>query len=587
MTDMSTRPRILIVDDNNINLIVLKKVLENIDATLVEATNGEDALAATLDNDFALAILDVQMPGMDGYELAGHMRGNGKTKNVPIMFLTAAYDDEFHMFRGYEAGGVDYLTKPYQPEVLLAKIRVFLKLDQNRKELERHRNRLEEIVADRVRDIDHMNKVLKLLRELDHLIVHEKSSGTLIESACNILARVESSSDAWIILKDESSGETLSAHEGIRTEIFERNLDDIRQNEIPKCCRRIPAHQDNIDASQIFSDCGDCSFLGICKPDNVMISHLCHQEQHYGWISVTLPDDHNTSEQEIGLFRQVAIDLGFALHGIATQRERDKAARDLSETNRKLVRRSEEIQYFYHSLAHELKTPLTSAREFLSFVTEEMVGDLNETQAEYLGFVQESCANLVIYTNDLLDMTRLDTGKLSLNPESVPLHKLLLRVLSMTRNEAAKKSIQLRKELDPDIQLVDIDKSRITQVLFNLLTNALKFTPENGSVYVRLYRDPRRPDWICISVADTGCGIPEDKLAYIFRRYYQVDPTDHEHKDGFGLGLYLCKEIMKLHGGEIDVKSLPGKGSTFQLSLPLKQKIAKSPEKKKQKAYVF
>lgn len=574
---MSTTPKILIVDDNHINLIVLKKVLEKIDATVVEATNGKDALAATLDHDFALAILDVQMPEMDGYELAGLMRGDSKTENVAIMFLTAAYDDEFHMFKGYEAGGVDYLMKPYEPEVLLAKIRVFLKLDHDRRELEKHRNRLEEIVADRVRDIDQMNKVLTLLRDLDRLIVYEKSAGTLIESACNILASTECFSDAWIVLKDESTDETRSAHTGNSQEIFEKNLDDIRQGEIPVCRRRTRAHQDNNVAIQYF-DCGDCSFLNVCKPENVMISHLCHQEQYYGWISVSLPDDLNIGEQETVLFTQIADDLGFALHGIATERERNEAARDLTETNKKLVRRSEEIQYFYHSLAHELKTPLTSAREFLSFVTEGLVGELNETQAEYLGYVQESCSNLVIYTNDLLDMTRLDTGKLSLTPEPVMLSKLLRRVVSMTKNEAAKKNIQLKSKFDPEIQLVDIDKSRITQVLFNLLTNALKFTPVNGSIDVNLCRDTGRPDWVCISIADTGRGIHEDQLPYIFRRYYQVDPSNHEHKDGFGLGLYLCKEIMKLHGGEIDVSSISGKGSDFRLSLPLKQKTTQLKE---------
>jgi signal transduction histidine kinase/CheY-like chemotaxis protein len=582
---MSRRPKILIVDDNQINLIVLRKVLEKIDATLVEATNGADALAATLDNDFALAILDVQMPEMDGYELARLMRENSKTENVAIMFLTAAYDDEVHMFKGYAVGGVDYLMKPYEPEVLLAKIRVFLKLDCDRRELEKHRTRLEEIVADRVSDIDQMNKMLGLLRKLDRLIVYEKSTGTLIKSACDFLASAESFSDAWIILKDESTGEKCSAHAGNRQDIFDTSLDDICQGEIPACCRRTRAHQDNVVSIQHF-DCDNCRFLKTCKAENVMVSQLCHQEQHYGWISVSLPDDINISEKERALFTQITNDLGFALHGIAMQRERNEAAIDLAETNKKLVMRGEEIQYFYHSLAHELKTPLTSAREFLSFVTEGLVGDLNETQTEYLGYVQESCSNLVVYTNDLLDMTRLDTGKLSLKPEPVILGNVIHRVIKMTQNEAAKKNIQLRSKFEPDIQFVDIDKSRITQVLFNLLTNALKFTPVNGSVDLNLYMDPDRPDRVCISIADTGCGIEKSQLPYIFRRYYQVDTSNHEHKDSFGLGLYLCKEIMKLHGGDIDVYSITGEGSTFQLSLPLVQ-VAKLKQKPKQIAHVF
>ena len=174
------RPKILIVDDSPINLLVLKGVLQEIDATVIEAGEGTTALAAAREHNFALAILDVHMPGLDGYEVAEVMRSSPKTRNVPIMFVTAAYDDEIHMFRGYKAGAVDYLAKPIQPEVLLAKIRIFLELDHDRKELERHRNQLEEIVAERVKDIGHLNKVLQLLRELDQLIVRENSSQKLI-----------------------------------------------------------------------------------------------------------------------------------------------------------------------------------------------------------------------------------------------------------------------------------------------------------------------------------------------------------------------------------------------------------------------
>lgn len=583
----SARPKILIVDDNQINLVVLAKVLESVNAILIEATNGHDALAATLDNDFALAILDVQMPNMDGYELAERMRGGRRTQNIPIMFVTAAYGDEFHMFRSYQAGGVDYLIKPYQPEVLLAKVRIFLELDHDRRELKRHRDRLEEIVTDRVRDIDNLNKMLNLIRNLDQIIVHEKSATKLLASACDLLADAEDFSKAWIILKSDPGEKIRSAQTGVGTQSFKQMHDGFQLDDIPACGKLAHEQQDIIVASQLSSCCDECTLLKTCRPGKAMVSHIAHQQQHYGWIFVSLPDESIVGQQKIELFRQIANDLGFALSGISTQHERDQAARRLHQTNRKLVKRNEEIQYFYHSLAHELKTPLTSAIEFLSFVTEGMVGDLNETQAEYLGFVHDNCSNLTTYINDLLDVTRLDTGKLSLIPEPVLLRKLILQVASMMQSEADRKNILLSSELDEEIQEIDIDKSRITQVLFNILTNALKFTPANGSIIVKLYRDAQRPDWIEISVTDTGRGIPASQLPYIFRRYFQCDTSDHEQKDGFGLGLYLSSEIIKLHGGEIRVKSSQGNGSTFQLSLPVRQQTSNFKEKKKQKAYVF
>jgi len=122
------KQKILIVDDKQENLVALRSVLEELDADVVQATNGNDALAATLHHDFALAMLDIQMPGMDGYELATLLRGDARTRNLPIIFITAAYCDEAQVFRGYEAGAVDYIVKPFQPRVLISKVRIFLEL---------------------------------------------------------------------------------------------------------------------------------------------------------------------------------------------------------------------------------------------------------------------------------------------------------------------------------------------------------------------------------------------------------------------------------------------------------------------------
>jgi PAS domain S-box-containing protein len=124
------RQKILIVDDKKENLLTLRQVLKPLDLEVIEASSGNQALAATLDHRFALVIVDVMMPGMDGYELAGHLRGDTKTCNLPIIFLTAVYSEEERIFKGYEAGAVDYIIKPYNPVVLLSKVRVFLDLDR-------------------------------------------------------------------------------------------------------------------------------------------------------------------------------------------------------------------------------------------------------------------------------------------------------------------------------------------------------------------------------------------------------------------------------------------------------------------------
>lgn len=148
-----SKQKILIVDDRKANLVALRNVLSDLDVEIIEATSGNEALAATLDHSFSLAILDVKMPEMDGYELAEHLRGDIKTRNLPIIFLTAVYSAEERIFEGYKVGAVDYIVKPYTPIILLSKVRVFLDLARAREELAGHRDQLERLVQDRVREI--------------------------------------------------------------------------------------------------------------------------------------------------------------------------------------------------------------------------------------------------------------------------------------------------------------------------------------------------------------------------------------------------------------------------------------------------
>jgi len=151
---MNYKPKILIVDDKPENLYALKEVLKGVHAEIIQADNGNDALIATLNNDFALAILDVQMPEMDGYELAELMRDEEETRYLPIIFLSAVFSDDVHISKGYGAGAVDFIRKPFNPNILLAKVRIFLELNYQKVELER-----------RKRDLIRSNALMKSVKE--------------------------------------------------------------------------------------------------------------------------------------------------------------------------------------------------------------------------------------------------------------------------------------------------------------------------------------------------------------------------------------------------------------------------------------
>ncbi len=256
-----------------------------------------------------------------------------------------------------------------------------------------------------------------------------------------------------------------------------------------------------------------------------------------------------------------------------TERKRtEEAIRDmqaqLEQTNHDLTKRNDEIQYFYHTLSHELKTPLTSAREFVSIVIDGLAGELNSTQLNYLRIAKQSCTELAVYINDLLDATRLDTGKLHIELKAVSLAAIIHRAITIMEPVAAGKKIRLSEELDTQVKDVMVDESRIMQILTNLVNNALKFTFEGGKVIVKLGEDPKSSECVQISVTDTGCGIPKDQIDSLFHRFYQIKKGDATPEKGVGLGLYLCREMVLLHGGSIWVESTLGVGSTFSFTIP-------------------
>jgi PAS domain S-box-containing protein len=251
----------------------------------------------------------------------------------------------------------------------------------------------------------------------------------------------------------------------------------------------------------------------------------------------------------------------------AEEQMRDVQAQ-LELTNSDLRKRTEEIQYFYHTLAHELKTPLTSAREFVSIVIDGLAGELNLTQLNYLRIAKQSCTELAVYINDLLDATRLDTGKLHVELKAVSLAAIIRRAMAIMEPVAAGKKIRLSEELDTDLKDVMADESRIMQILTNLLNNALKFTAEDGAIMVKLGANPKNSECVQISVVDTGCGIPTDQIDNLFHRFYQIKKGDTTPGKGVGLGLFLCRELVLLHGGSIWVESVLGEGSTFSFTIP-------------------
>lgn len=242
----------------------------------------------------------------------------------------------------------------------------------------------------------------------------------------------------------------------------------------------------------------------------------------------------------------------------------------VERTNSDLRRKNEEIQNFYHTLSHELKTPLTSAREFISIVIDGLAGGLTDTQREYLRIAMDSCNQLRVCINDLLDATRLETGKLSIDLKPTAIGELAQRVVTTLLPAANGKRIRLACDVERGLPSVELDESRVTQVITNLVNNAVKFTEPGGEITVGVGASVEKNDFVEVSVTDTGRGIAGSQIDRIFDRLYQVKSGDATTEHGVGLGLFICRELVRLHGGDIRVESVVGKGSAFTFELPVK-----------------
>ena len=242
--------------------------------------------------------------------------------------------------------------------------------------------------------------------------------------------------------------------------------------------------------------------------------------------------------------------------------------------NKELTRKHDEIQRFYQTVSHELKTPLTSMKEFVSIMLDGLAGPITKEQTEYLTLVKDSCMQMANSVNDLIDVTRLETGKFRIELEPNNLEATLQQVLSSMNVIAKQKLIRLKLKIEENLPEVYMDPKRVDQILTNLINNAVKFTEKNGKIIVSAQIDQEKPEYIKISVTDNGSGIEPEKLKHVFERLYQVNP-EHNVNDsstslgGLGLGLSICKDLIKLHDGEISVKSKLGIGSIFSFTLPI------------------
>ncbi len=243
------------------------------------------------------------------------------------------------------------------------------------------------------------------------------------------------------------------------------------------------------------------------------------------------------------------------------------------QVNEELARKNDELTHldqlksdFMATMSHELRTPLTSIIGYSDMLLSGMTGELNEKQATFADSILKGGESLLTLINDVLDLTKIEAGRLELNRESVDLRAALLGVLPVVKPRAQDKRIRISTFLPTDLPLVDADPGKLNQILLNLLTNGVKYTHENGSVSVEART---AGEFVEIWVNDTGIGIAQEDQAKVFQRFTQIDSSATRSQGGTGLGLAIVRELVELHGGSIRVQSKLAKGSSFVFTMPI------------------
>ncbi|HXP84926.1 MAG TPA: PAS domain-containing sensor histidine kinase [Bryobacteraceae bacterium] len=253
--------------------------------------------------------------------------------------------------------------------------------------------------------------------------------------------------------------------------------------------------------------------------------------------------------------------------------------RELSEANRELELRNREVERanrlkseFLTGMSHELRTPLHTIIGFSELLAEETQGPLNEKQLRFVNHIHRDSLHLLELINDILDLSKIEAGRLELHPETFDLGAVIEESLASVRAMSRVKSLRLEAPAGP-LPGVEADRLRVKQILVNLLSNAVKFTPEGGRIQIDVQE---AGEFFSVSVTDTGVGIPRSEHASIFEKFYQVGQTTKGVREGTGLGLAITRHLVEEHGGRIEVESEPGKGSRFTFALPVR---AARPEK--------
>ena len=535
------RVDILVVDDTAAQRMAVELVLAELGEHIVAVDSGREALRYLLDHDVAVILLDVNMPEMDGFETAALIRQRQRTRNVPIIFVTAD-TDELHAARGYSLGAVDYLFSPFLPEILRTKVKVFVELARMHEQVRRHAEERVAMAAEQAARAaaEATNLRLSVLAEATRVLTRPLESASIAgdllravlphmaDLAGVVLADAAQSPDAegvWLRVDAEGRLGPPPADTTAHREILDATLRVIASHKL----ETLPAK----DGGGTWA----------------IVAPLPARGTALGAMAFSMLDSgRRYTTADVDLVGDLASRTAIALDNWILYREIEERDRRKDE--------------FLAMLAHELRNPLAAISNAATVL--EKLGRHDDDTAQIRMIIGRQTHHLARLVDDLLDVARVTTGRIVVERRPVAFADVARRALQAF--EAAGKTAQHEIVLKTDPVWVIGDASRLEQVVANLLDNALRYTAHGGRVVVGVRQEGADA---VLRVSDTGRGIPSALLPQIFDLFVRGGGAGRARADGLGLGLTLVRRLVELHGGSVRALSGgEGLGSELVVRLP-------------------